>query len=125
MRGERHHDEIRKVQDEFDRAELNGDTETLRRLIGDGFLSIGPKKFVLDNEGWIGRHVHFKYLALETSEMDVRLYGRAAIVRTVQKNTARYKDEEVRLTVRVGQVWVRTDGGDRLVAIQFSPMPHE
>jgi hypothetical protein len=118
-------DVIQKLQEEFDQAELRADTEKLRKLIGDDFLSIGPKGFVLDKPAWIERHVHFKYEALDTSEMDIRLYGKTAIVRDVQRNRATYKGEEVRLTVRVSQVWVGSSDGEwRLVAIQFSPMPH-
>ena len=50
---------IRALQNEFDTAELNADTETLQRLIADDFLSIGQKGFVLDKQEWIDRHGHF------------------------------------------------------------------
>jgi hypothetical protein len=117
-------DEILRLQDEFDRAELRADADALRRLIADDFLSIGPRGFVLTKDEWIGRHVHFRYHELETSEHDVRTYGDTAIVRTVQRNKATYGDQHVELAVRVGQVWVRQDGW-RLAAIQFSPLAEE
>lgn len=113
---------IRRIQREFDEAELNADTETLRRLIADDFLSIGPKGFLLDKEAWIERHTHFEYHALDTSEVDVRLYDQAAIVRNVQHNRATYDGETMELRVRVSQVWVNRHGLWRLAAIQFSPM---
>ncbi len=113
---------IRRLQSEFDQAELHADTERLQQLIADDFRSIGPKGFILNKEEWIGRHIHFKYHALDTSEMEIRLYDNAAIVRNVQSNTATYKDEQMELTMRVGQVWVNQHGQWRLAAIQFSPL---
>lgn len=49
----------RALQDEFDRAGLNADAETLERLLADDFLSIGPRGFTLDKREWIERHTHF------------------------------------------------------------------
>jgi hypothetical protein len=113
---------IRELQQKFDEAELRADTETLAALLADDFLSIGPRGFVLDKAAWIGRHVHFRYDALDTSEVDVRCYEQAAIVRDVQRNRATYKDERVELAVRVSQTWVSQGGEWRLAGIQFSPM---
>jgi hypothetical protein len=109
-------------QREFDEAELHADLDTLRRLLTDDFLSIGPKGFVLDKDAWVGRHVHFTYHELETSEVDVRAYERAAIVRNLQHNRATYQDQTMELTVRVSQTWVEQDGAWRLAGIQFSPV---
>jgi hypothetical protein len=115
-------DDVRAVQDRFDRAELAADRETLRELIAEEFLSIGPRGFVLDKNQWIDRHDEFTYHRLETSEIDVRHYGDAAVVRDVQRNEATYGDQHVAIATRVSQVWIRQDGGWRLVAIQFSPL---
>jgi hypothetical protein len=116
---------VRRLQNEFDRAEQTADLDKLRALLADDFRSIGPKGFVLDKDEWIGRHVHFTYQAVDTSDMDIRVYDNAAIVRNVQRNRATYRDEQVALTVRVGQVWVKQQQGWRMAAIQFSPMPQE
>lgn len=113
---------IRNLQQKFDEAELHGDTGILPQLIADDFLSIGPKGFVLTKQEWIDRHVHFKYQELETSETDVRLYDKTAIVRNIQRNKAFYKDEPIEITTRVMQVWVDIDGQWKLAGIQFSPL---
>ena len=116
---------IRELQQDFDRAELTADLGRLAELLADDFLSIGPKGFVLDKQQWIARHEHFTYQALDTSEMDIRVYDNAAVVRDVQSNLATYNDDKVALTVRVSQVWVNEAGRWRMAAIQFSPMPQE
>jgi hypothetical protein len=118
-------DEVRDVQDRFDRAELDGDRETLRELTADDFLSIGPKGFVLDKEEWIDRHGLFKYHELNTSETDIRRYGDTAVVRNVQRNHATWQGNEVRVNTRVSQVWVRRSGAWQIVAIQFSPLAED
>jgi ketosteroid isomerase-like protein len=115
-------DDVREIQERFDRAELTADRETLRELIADDFLSIGPRGFVLDKNQWIGRHDEFAYHSLDTSEMDVRRYPDVAIVRDVQRNRARFRDQEVAVATRVSHVWVRRDGRWQIVAIQFSPL---
>jgi hypothetical protein len=113
---------IRDLQREFDQAELAADTTTLERLIADDFQSIGPKGFVLDKTQWIGRHGYFRYITLETSDVDVRLYDTAAIVRNIQRNTATHRDDKVSVAARVSQVWVDQQGQWRLAGIQFSPL---
>jgi hypothetical protein len=113
---------IRDLQDEFDKAELNADIETLGRLLADDFVSIGPKGFVLDKQQWIDRHVHFKYHKLETSDMNIRIYDRTAIVHNIQRNRATFNDQHVELAVRVTQVWLYQRNRWQLAAIQFSPL---
>jgi hypothetical protein len=115
-------DDVPEVQERFDKAEVDADRETLRELIANDFLSIGPKGFVMNKEEWIGRHGLFTYHELNTSEMDIRRYGDTAVVRDVQRNRATWQNDEVRVNSRVSQVWVRGSKGWQLVAIQFSPL---
>jgi ketosteroid isomerase-like protein len=114
--------DVREVQDRFDQAERTADLDTLRELISEDFLSIGPRGFVLDKQQWIDRHREFTYHALDTSEMDVRRYGDTAVVRDVQRNRATWRDQQVQVATRVSQVWVRRADRWQLVAIQFSPL---
>ena len=115
-------DEILELQGAFDDAELRGDTARLDSLLADDFLSIGEQGFVLDKRQWIGRHGDFRYLAIETSEVEVRRYDKAAIVRCVQRSQATWQGSQLTLAVRVSQVWVRQPGGWRLAGIQFSSL---
>jgi hypothetical protein len=113
---------IRDVQNEFDKAELHADTKKLDQLLTDDFLSIGPRGFVLNKEQWINRHKQFRYEQLDTSEMNIRLYGDTAIVTDIQKNKATFNNEPVSLSVRVSQVWIHENSQWKLASIQFSPM---
>ena len=113
---------IRDVQNEFDKAELHADTKKLDQVLTDDFLSIGPRGFVLNKEQWINRHKQFRYEQLDTSEMNIRLYGDTAIVTDIQKNKATFNNEPVSLSVRVSQVWIHENSQWKLASIQFSPM---
>ena len=114
--------QILRLQERFDTAELDDDRDVLQELIAEDFQSIGPRGFVLDKEQWINRHDHFHYAVLETSEHEVRLYDGAAIVRNVQRNTGIHDGQESQYVMRVGQIWVNHLGQWRLAGIQFSPL---
>jgi ketosteroid isomerase-like protein len=77
---------------------------------------------VLNKEQWINRHKQFRYEQLDTSEMNIRLYGDTAIVTDTQKNKATFNNEPVSLSVRVSQVWIHENSQWKRASIQFSPM---
>jgi hypothetical protein len=104
----------------FDDAELRGDTDRLDALLADDFMSIGDRGFLLDKRQWIDTHADFGYRSLETTELDVRHYDRAAIVRCVRRGEASWRGEAMTLTVRVSQTWVELPEGWRLAGIQFT-----
>ena len=81
-------DAVREVQERFDEAERGADLDTLRELIAEDFLSIGPRGFVLDKSQWIARHQEFTYQSLDPSELDVRRYGE--VQRAVEAVVARF-----------------------------------
>jgi hypothetical protein len=115
-------DDILELQRAFDDAELQADTGRLAGLLADDFLSIGERGFQLDKRQWIDRHREFRYLAIETTEVDVRRYDGAAIVRCIQRSRAAWRGEPMTLAVRLSQVWIRQTDGWRLAGIQFSTL---
>lgn len=123
-----HVDEARIItfQHMFDRAERSDDREALDVLIADDFLSIGPSGMIINKTEWIQHHRGFAYHPIETDDLDVRLYGPTAIVRTVQHSQAQFEEGDVPATVRVSEVWVQQGGVDhwKLASIQFSPLDH-
>jgi hypothetical protein len=115
-------DNVLGLQQAFDDAELRGDASRLDALLADDFLSIGEQGYQLGKREWIDRHSDFRYLSIETSEVDVRNYDKTAIVRCAQRSRASWRGEEMSLAVRLSQVWVQQPGGWRLAAIQFSTL---
>lgn len=86
-------DDVLELQRAFDDAELHGDAERLSGLLADDFLSIGEQGYQLGKQEWIGRHGEFRYLSIDTTEVDVRRYERTAIVRCVQRSRASWRGE--------------------------------
>lgn len=115
-------DAILELQRAFDDAELRGDADRLDALLADDFRSIGEQGYQLGKREWIDRHRDFRYLSIETTELDVRNYDKTAIVRCAQRSRASWRGEEMALAVRLSQVWIRQPDGWRLVAIQFSAL---
>jgi ketosteroid isomerase-like protein len=115
-------DDILELQRAFDDAELHGDAARLEALLADDFASIGEQGFQLGKREWIDRHGEFRYLDIETTEADVRRYGKTAIVRCVQRSRATWRGEPLTLAVRLSQVWIQQPDGWRLAAIQFSTL---
>jgi hypothetical protein len=114
--------DILELQRAFTEAELNADTARLDELLADDFRSIGERGFVLDKRQWIDRHAEFGYLDVEISEVEVRRYERAAIVRCAQRSRATWRGSEMSLSTRVSQTWVEGPKGWRLAGIQFSSL---
>jgi hypothetical protein len=114
--------DIRELHQAFNEAELGADTDRLNSLLADDFSSIGERGFQLDKRQWIDRHADFAYLSLQTTELDVRRYDRAAIVRCVQRSRATWRGEPMTLAVRLSQVWIELPDAWRLAGIQFSSL---
>lgn len=115
--------EILRLQREFDEVELAGDPARARSLLAEDFRSIGEQGFLLDKEQWLAVREDFRFLTLETSQVDVQRYERTAIVRAVQSGRALWQGTELTLRVRLSQVWVQLPDGWKLAALQFSPLP--
>jgi len=113
-------DKILELRQAFDDAWLRGDADRLDALLADDFLSIGEQGYQLGKREWIDRHRDFRYLSLETTELDVRHYGPTAIVRRAHHSRASWHGQEMTLAVRLSQVWIQEPDGWQLVAIQFS-----
>lgn len=114
--------DLRELHQAFSDAELHADTDRLNALLADDFTAIGERGCLLGKQQWIDRHADFAYLALTTSELVVRRYDRAAIIRGVQHSRATWHGEVMTLTVRLGQVWIEGHGGWQLAGIQFSSL---
>jgi hypothetical protein len=115
-------DDIVALHRELNEAELRGDLARIRELLADDFMSIGERGYLLGRQEWLDIHGEFAYQALETREVDVRRYDRAAILRCVQHSRATWRGAEMTLATRLSQTWVELPGGWRLAGVQYSPL---
>jgi uncharacterized protein (TIGR02246 family) len=109
-------------------AELRGDTSFLGETLADDFVGVGPRGFMLTKDQWLSRHEagSLRYEAFGLDEVQVRLFGDAAI--TVCRQSARgvYEDENGRFELddqfRATLVFVKQEGRWELANVQLSPI---
>ena len=109
-------------------AELGGDTASLKEILADDFVAVGPRGFVLSGMQWIARHDtgSLEYRSFGLDEAEVRTYGDAAIVVCRQTAAGGYEDQDGRYDIderlRATPVFVRQEGNWRLAGLQLSPI---
>ena len=109
-------------------AELRGDTSFLGETLADDFVGVGPRGFMLTKDQWLSRHEagSLRYEAFGLDEVQVRLFGDAAI--TVCRQSARgvYEGENGRFDLddqfRATLVFVKQEGRWELANLQLSPI---
>lgn len=115
-------EDVERLRQAFDEAELRGDASALNALLADDFRPIGDQGYVLGKAQWAAKFAEFSYTSLESSDVEVSFYGHAAIVRLVQTSHSTWRGQPMSLTTRVSQTWVELAEGWRLAGIQFSPL---
>lgn len=116
--------QVKNLATEWIAAELRGDAASLERTLADDFVGVGPRGFMLSKQEWIQRlqsgALHYNALTLD--EMQVRVYGDAAILVGRETQAATYQGQDIPGQFRLTQVWVRQDGTWRLAGLQLSPI---
>jgi hypothetical protein len=72
---------------------------------------LASRGYQLSKREWIDRHRDFRYLYVETTELDLRHCGTTAIVRCMQRSRATWRGEEMAPAVRLSQVWIQAPHG--------------
>ena len=109
-------------------AELRGDAAFLGEILADDFVGVGPRGFMLTKDQWLSRHEagSLRYESFGLDEVQVRLFGNAAI--TVCRQSARgvYEDENGRFDLddqfRATLVFIKQEGRWQLAGLQLSPI---
>ena len=121
-------EEIRKLDRERIRAQVNADAVELDRIYADDFIGIGPsgtlrtKKEVLSDF----KSGSLKFQSITTDDVRIRVYGNAA----VETGLSTMKGQDAERTVpeenRFTRVWIKQGGRWRLVSNHYSNLvkPH-
>ena len=116
--------EVRALSDRWADAERRGDATALGALVVPDFTLVGPLGFVLNREQWLHRFDDggFVMSALDWDEVEVRVYGAAAVTIGRQTQQATYRGAPSDGQFRVTQIAVQTDEGWRLAGMHLSPI---
>lgn len=103
-------------------AERRGDTDFLARHLTDDFVAVGPLGFLLPKQDWLTRHMpgNMTYDTFQFAEVQVRIYGTAAVMVAHQTANGAYRGQVVPSDLRVSAVFVEQAGEWRIAGIQMS-----
>ncbi|MBV9793164.1 MAG: nuclear transport factor 2 family protein [Actinobacteria bacterium] len=115
-------DSIDTFLQDWSRAELTGDTDTLDRLLTDDYTAVGPLGFILPKAAWLGRHRggDLHYEAFSVDEPAVRPLGPVAVVTATNHTEASYQGHPVPGVLRVTLILTSGDRGWQLAANHMS-----
>jgi ketosteroid isomerase-like protein len=116
--------QLEKLVEDWAAAELHGDTAFLRSSLADDFVGIGPRGFMLTKDQWLERHESGKlrYESIGWDEVQVRLYGDAAVVTGRQTAEGKYEDYDLRDQFRATLIFVEQHGRWLLAGLHLSPI---
>ncbi len=121
-------EELNKLAEDWAAVELRGDPAFLGSALADDFVGVEPRGFMLTKEQWISRHEagNLKYESFGLDEIEVRLYGDAAVTVCRQSAEGVYEDENGRYDIheqfRATLVFVKQRERWLLAGLQLSPI---
>ena len=117
-------DQILELGRRWADAELNSDLQALEALLDADFVCVGPLGFVLNKEQYLGsrRSGDLKQEAFIWDDVNVRVYGDAAVAIGRQDQKATFQGHDASGQFRVTQVFTRKPEGWRLVSLHLSPI---
>ena len=116
--------ELREAIEDWAAAEQRGDAASLEGALAGDFIGIGPRGFMLTKDQWLERHESGKlrYRSLGLDEVQVRLYGDAAVVTGRQSAEGKYEDFDLRDRFRATLVFVKQRERWMLAGLHLSPI---
>jgi ketosteroid isomerase-like protein len=120
--------QLKKLGKDWAAAELRGDTAFLEHALADDFVGVGPRGFMLTKDQWLARHEsgNLKYQSFELDEVEVRIYGDAAVAVYREIAEGVYEDENGRYDLqdqfRATLVFVKQQERWLLAGLHLSPI---
>jgi ketosteroid isomerase-like protein len=105
-------------------AELRSDVGTLRSMLTDDFVCVGPLGFLLTKEQYLQsrRSGDLKHESFTLDEVSVRRYGEAAVAVGSQTQASTYRERDASGRFRVTQIWARQGDTWALAGLHLSPI---
>ena len=105
-------------------AELHADVNTLDTLLDVDFVCVGPLGFVLNKEQYLAgrRSGDLKHQEFEWKDVNVRIYGDAAVAVGTQVQKSTYQGHDASGNFRETQVFARKAERWVLVSVHLSPI---
>ena len=113
---------IRQVDNERIQAQIHADKVALERIYADDFIGVGPSGTVRTKPQVISDFTSgsLKFDSITTAEVQVRVYGNAAVETGLSTMDGQDKGKTVPRDTRFTRMWIRQQGRWRLVANHYS-----
>jgi hypothetical protein len=117
---------LRRFNQEWVDALVQGDTVTLNRLMDEGCMFTyalegdDRAQFIADIESG-----ELKVKSLKRDNVEVRIYGSTGVLIAHDDADWRYKGSQIKGHYRTIQVYAEREGNWQIVAIQSSPLPSD
>lgn len=115
-------EEIRKLDRERIRAQLNADAVALDRLYADDFIGIGPSGTVRTKKEVLSDFTSgkLKFRSITTDDVRIRVYGNAAVETGLSTMKGQDAEKVVPEENRFTRVWIKQGDRWRLVSNHYS-----
>jgi ketosteroid isomerase-like protein len=113
---------IKKLDDERIQAQVHADATVLDRIYAADFIGVGPSGRVRTKPQVISDFTSgdLKFQSITTGDVQVRVYGNTAVETGSSTMIGQDKGQTVPRDTRFTRVWVKEQGGWRLVANHYS-----
>ena len=115
-------EELKRVAVEWDHAMIENDAEAIGRYMSDDWTIIGPGGSVVDRARFLGliESGALTHDVMESHDMNVRVYGDAAVVIARGMSGGTYQEQAFYLVERSSSLFVRQEGRWRCVSTHLS-----
>ena len=117
-------EEVLRAKQQCDAAALGNDADGRARFYSDDYVIVYSDGTLGDKPEQLARvrSGRLRYVARQAEDVIVRLYGDTAVVIERRRQTATFDGQPRPSDVRATEVWIKREGGWRLVATHTTPV---